>query len=115
MRQQFDNNEQYEDFYQSDVYLKNKVKSFEKKDYKFSQYKWDESQDPNESFLENHKYGSYGVEVSSDETFLSSNAPQHISSSDTADEQFFENAVSAEQKPDSVEETSHTNNVAQTI
>lgn len=116
MRQQFDNNEQYEDFYQSDVYLKNKVKSFEKKDYKFSQYKWDESQDPNERFLESHMHSSGSANESSDEYFLNSNAPKRVSTCETSDESFLDNAISTdEQKLGSGETTSKTNNVAQTI
>ena len=48
LRRHFDNNEDYNDFYQSETYRELKVQDSERKDYKFSRYKWDE-QDANET------------------------------------------------------------------
>lgn len=42
LRQHFDNNEDYNDFYQSEIYGELKIQDSDRKEYKFSRYKWNE-------------------------------------------------------------------------
>lgn len=44
VKQHFDNNDNYSDFYQSDRYKELKVQDAERRDYKFSKYKWNEQE-----------------------------------------------------------------------
>lgn len=41
VKQKFENNNEYNDFYQSDIYRENKVNESERKFYKYSNYKWE--------------------------------------------------------------------------
>lgn len=41
IKQKFENNNEYDDFYQSEIYRENKVNESERKFYKYSNYKWE--------------------------------------------------------------------------
>ena len=49
MRQQFNENSRYKDFYQTDRYESNKVNDSERKNYKYSTYKWDSEDESKET------------------------------------------------------------------
>ncbi len=105
IKQQFESNEQYDDFYKSEEYLKNKVSLAEKKDYKFSQYKWDESE---EDFLKSHAtHGDSSSE--SDSEFLSTYSSNPNRINESADEAFLKNSTSGEETIESSGETQLNN------
>ena len=57
IRQQFDNNQTYSNFYQSQRYNDNKVKGFDHELYSYAQYKWEDDETAREEYFARSSLG----------------------------------------------------------